>query len=217
METKKRKLIVEGEKSEKFEKTTEAKEKETFFNNEKDLLDLSTITLSQDFRKNLELKKITTEVPVRRPHSQEFIQVHPDSKYCLETAVLELKIERETWLVEPSLWGLLPNEIVPKILYATINLQNVIFLWPIRMPSLDGRLDKWNDSAHTIVDVAKKTWVKVVSNKSLGAYEYYKAESEISPPKWPDISFQELVSRAFKGKYIRDINHPILKQLRGQI
>ena len=65
------------------------------------------------------MKKALLAVPVRKPNKQEFVRVHPDEAYRLETAVLELKEERETYLVERALWDELAGEIVPKVLFTT--------------------------------------------------------------------------------------------------
>jgi hypothetical protein len=51
---------------------------------------------------------------------------------------------------------------------------------------------------------------------SLGGYELYEATGELSPPKWPDLSMREILSIAFKDNFIRDINHVVLKKLRGE-
>ncbi len=44
-------------------------------------------------------KKLLTVIPVKRPHRQDFVRVHPDKEYRLLTAVLELHEDRETFLV----------------------------------------------------------------------------------------------------------------------
>ena len=43
----------------------------------------------------------------------------------MQTAVLDLKEERETYLVDRPLWSELPNELVPKILYVAVTRQGV--------------------------------------------------------------------------------------------
>ena len=58
----------------------------------------------------------------------------------LETVVLEVKENHETYLVSPELWQELLSEVTPKILYTTINRQNILTAWPIRLPGEDGRL-----------------------------------------------------------------------------
>jgi hypothetical protein len=77
--------------------------------------DLDSLRLSQNFGSIIGVQKLLTTVPVRRPHRQEFIRVHPDELWRVQTAVLEVKEDRETYLVDRSLWSELTGEIVPKI------------------------------------------------------------------------------------------------------
>src|SRR5215469_9481473 len=105
------------------------------------------LRLSQNFGNLIGVKKVLTAVPVRNPDRQSFIRVHPSPTYRIETAVLELKAERETYLVEPSLISDLPGEVIPKALFTAVNRQGVVFLWPIRLPDADGRHNPWSDTA----------------------------------------------------------------------
>jgi len=41
------------------------------------------------------------------------------------------------------------------------------------------------------------------------------ASSFTDEPTWPETTFQELVNKAFQNKKIRDLDHPVLKRLRG--
>jgi hypothetical protein len=180
------------------------------------LFDPSRLRLGQDFLDRVGVKKAILTVPVRKPNRQEFVRVHPDESMRLETAVLELKEDRETYLVDPALWTELPGEIVPKVLFTTVNRQGVLSLWTIRLPGSDGRLDAWNQSALEAARMAMKTWVRVAANMSLGGYEVWEATGDIPEPDWPELSFQEILSIAFKDKFIRDLNHPAVRRLRGE-
>ena len=44
-------------------------------------------------------KKLLTTVPVRKPHRQDFIRVHPAEDYRFPAALVELHDDRETYLV----------------------------------------------------------------------------------------------------------------------
>ena len=156
-------------------------------------------------------------MPVRKPNRQEFVRVHPDPKYRLDTAVFELKAEGETYVVAQSLWPEVHGELIPKCLLLTMTRQNDLILWPIRLPGEDGRIDQWNDSAMIAAERAMECWVRVASDRHLGAYELFEAPADLPDPEWPDISFQEILDIAFRGRQIDDINHPVLKQLRGEI
>ena len=179
--------------------------------------DPARLRLSQDFAATVGVKKALITVPVRKPSKQEFVRVHPDQAYRLETAVLELKEERETYLVEPSLWSELPSELTPKVLFTTMNRQSVLTLWPVRLPGEDGRLDEWNTSALEAAEMARERWVRVVANMGLGAYEVYEASGDLPDPSWPELSCPEILKVAFKGRYITEVEHPVIRRLRGEL
>ena len=197
------------QKSTPTENTTPEKDQDPF--------DPSRLRLSQDFAATVGVKKALITVPVRKPSKQEFVRVYPDQQYRLETAVLELKEERETYLVEPSLWPELPSELTPKVLFTTMNRQGVLTLWPVRLPGEDGRLDEWNASALAAAEMARDRWVRVVANMGLGAYEVYEASGDLPEPTWPELTFTEILKVAFKGRYITEIEHPVIRRLRGEL
>ena len=179
--------------------------------------DPSRLKLSQDFTANIGVKKALITVPIRKPDRQTFVRVHPDPEYRLETAVLELKEERETYLVARELWPQLAGEVVPKVLLTAVSRQGVIFLWPIRLPDSDGRLDEWSRSALEAASRAESHWVKLVGNRSLGAYEVYDATGKLPGPEWPEVSLGELLKIAFKDRFIESLDHSVIKRIQGGI
>ncbi len=110
--------------------------------------DPARLRLSQDFGPAVGVKKALLTVPVRKPSKEWFVQTHPSEEYRIQTAVLELKEDRETYLVDPSLWPELSTESTfgPRAIFTSITRQGVVFLWPIRLPGPDGKLDDWNQS-----------------------------------------------------------------------
>lgn len=181
------------------------------------ILDLGKLRLSQNFEKKLGVKKAITHVPVRRPNRQEFVRTYPDDSFHFSTAVLELKEEAEVYLVDSALWAELSGEIVAKILITTINRQGILSLWPIRLPDADGRLDSWNQSALDAAEMARNRWVRIAANRSLGAYDCFIACGDLPEPEWPDLSFQQIMNLAFRGNYIQDFSHPVIRKLRGEV
>lgn len=175
------------------------------------------LKLDQNFSEAIGVKKEFTTIPIRKPGRQDFIRVHSDEKFRLQTAILELKEERENYLVSPGLWQELAGEITPKMLYTAINRQGVLFLWPVRLADETGRLDAWNRSAHKAAQQAMKKWVRVSSNRSLGAYEIFTPARELPEPEWPEISFKEILKIAFGDYQINSLDHPVIKRLRGDL
>ena len=179
------------------------------------LIDVKDLRLSQDFGAMAGVKKRIMTVPVRKPNRQDFVRVHPGEDFQLQTALLELKEDREHYLVKPEMWSEIPGEIIPKLLVTAINRQGVVFIWPIRLPGEDGRIDNWSQSSLEAAEHAKSKWVRVAANMSLGGYDVYEATGELPEPVWPEITFQELVNIAFKGKVIDSPDHAVMKRLAG--
>src|SRR5262245_44330216 len=102
-------------------------------------------------------------------------------------------------------------------MYACINRQGVVFLWPVRLPGADGRQLEWHRSAAEAAEMAMKRWVRVKANMNLGAYECFEASANIPEPVWPTgLNCEQIVTVAFKGRLVDDFNHLMLKRLRGE-
>src|SRR5580704_9014469 len=87
--------------------------------------DPASLRLSQDYIALNGVKKILSTVPVRKPLRQEFVRVHPEADFALETYVLDLKEERDVYLVTQELWPVLPGELTPVVLLTAVNRQGV--------------------------------------------------------------------------------------------
>jgi hypothetical protein len=179
-----------------------------------DLFDLDQLRVSQSFADAIGVKKALLTVPVRKPDRQWWIRVHPDPAYRMQALILELKDERTMYIVTPDVGGALVGEVTPVLLVTGITRQGITFLWPAKLPS-DTRRDEWARSAIAAADLATRRWVRVMSNLSLGAYEAHVAEAALDEPEWPDATFQELVTTAFRGRVIDTPEHEVLQRLRG--
>jgi hypothetical protein len=174
------------------------------------------LKLSQSFAETAGVKKLLTSVPVRKPSQQDFVRVHPSAEYRENFPIIELKDEREEYIVTANLVPKLVGEFVTKTLYTTINRQGTLFLWPVRLPSPDGKDLDWWRSGREAAELATKSWIRVRANMNLGAYDIFVAESPIPDPEWPKLGFWELIKIAFRDHLIDRIDHPVVKRLRGQ-
>jgi hypothetical protein len=186
---------------------------------EADPFSLASLRLTQNFTSAVGVKKLVTTIPVKKPSREWFVRTHPEPAYRLQTAVLELKEEREVYLVAPALRAELASEptFSPRLLVTTINRQGVLFLWPIRLPGPDGRVDDWSRSALDAAEESRRRWVRITANMGLGAYDVAVASGQMAEPEWPSLSFQEIIRIAFRDKMISDWDHPILRRLRGEV
>jgi hypothetical protein len=179
-----------------------------------DPFDPAKLRLSQEFVESAGVRKLLTTIPVGKPNQQDFVRVHPDPAYRLEVGLIELKDDREVYLVSPSVAHDLAGEFKPYTVYTCINRQGVVRLWPVRIPD-DGRVLEWHRSAAEAAQRAVTQWVRVKANTSIGAYEMYIAESVKTEPEWPELSFHELLRIAFRDRLIDRLDHPVVNRLRG--
>jgi hypothetical protein len=92
-------------------------------------------------------EKLLVRLPVRKPTKQEFFRAHIDTEYRLPCAVLEIKMEREFYLVVPEALPALAEDARHVELRLCPNRQGALFMWPVPMPGPDGRTNSWHESA----------------------------------------------------------------------
>jgi hypothetical protein len=182
-----------------------------------DPFDPTNLRLSQSFVETAGVKKLLTTIPVRKPSPQDFVRVHPDSAYRENFPIIELKDEREEYIVVADLVPAQVGEFVTKTLFTAINRQGTVFFWPVRLPSPDGKNLDWWRSGREAAELAMKSWIRVRANMNLGAYDIFQAESVIADPEWPQLGFWELIKIAFRDHLVDRIDHPVIKRLRGQV
>jgi len=179
-------------------------------------INLDKFRVAQDVVEHGGGKKLLTVVPVRRPSKEAWFRAHPNLDFRMKVKVIELKDLREIYLVDPPLWPELDGEstFVAKLLVPVITRQSALFIWPIRLPGPDGRIDEWNTSALEAAKVAVDKWVRLSPNMALGAYDVLVGPDPQPETVWPEHSFDELINIAFRDKYIDKMDHPVLRQLR---
>jgi hypothetical protein len=115
-----------------------------------DPFDLTKLRLDQSFVESAGVRKLLTTIPVRKPNPQDFIRVNSAPEYRAALAIIELKDDREIYLVPPSIAIDLPGEYAMTTIYVAINRQGVTFLWPVANHSL-GAYEMF-EAASTIPD-----------------------------------------------------------------
>ena len=182
-----------------------------------DPFDPKALRLPQDFTETANVKKLLETVPIGRFNKQDFFRTHPDPEYRLDSAeLLELKDERETYLVTPALAAELADEFDPCSLFTCINRKGVLRLIPTKLPRDDRRgRNEWATSLRSGLERGMSQWVRVVPNMSLGAYEISVALNGLPDPVFPDLPFREILRIAFRDRIIDREDHPVIQLLRG--
>jgi hypothetical protein len=128
--------------------------------------------------------------------------------------------DREIYLVAPPLWPVLSGESTFswRLLILGVNRQGTAFLWPIRLPGPDGKLDDWSKTAMDAAEQARDRWLRLSADMALGGYRFEVATGKLPDPEWPaDHTFQDIIKIAFRNTLISDGNHPVLQHLRGEV
>jgi hypothetical protein len=163
--------------------------------------------------------KIPVTVQCKKPLKHESIRVHPEWK--LTVAGIEMKDDRDggLYLVVPAMTAALQAEIRFYRLRPYITRAKVLRLWPIPLPDADGRQNEWHRSAEIAASLAERKWVRVTSNRDLGAYEVFEALNQPPDPEWPEVDLQQMLNVTFRsrGRIIENLEHPLVKQLHGRL
>jgi hypothetical protein len=180
-----------------------------------DPFDPAALRLDANYAAGLGVKKMLTTVPVRKPGRQEWFRVRPGEEWRIQTAIFEAEAERETYLVDRSLWADLAGTVHPALIVFCANRAGDPFLWRLKLPGADGRPNHWIDSALAIAREAETNWRRMAANMAAGYYDGFEPTAALPDPEWPDRTFREIIRTAFQGRMIDSLDHPLLRQLRG--
>jgi hypothetical protein len=179
---------------------------------------LETIRVDHNYLATAGTSQALTLLKVCKPRREWFFRTHPDSTYRLDTWLLVLEEDSETYYVDKPLWLALQgieNGFAAYRLRLAITRQGTLFVWPVRLPGDDGRRSSWAESAEAAATLAERQWIRVQADRQLSGYRVTTARLD-DAPAWPEASFSELLKLAFRQKIIASYDHTILKRLRGE-
>jgi hypothetical protein len=179
---------------------------------------LDKLRLPQDFAAQASVRPVFTTIAVRKPNKQEFVRVRPGSVWRFETGLFKDEESGDYYMVSPPLWSELSDEIKPASLALCVSRNSPVpFFWPLILPGPDGRWNRWHESAAEAAKKAENDWLKVVSDRAASCYVPHLAQGALPEPVWPDdLTLADLLKLAFRDRLIGDVDHPILRQLRGE-
>jgi len=177
---------------------------------------LEALRLSPDEASQIGTEEVLVHVSVRRPTVSEFVRTNPDPAMSLATSIF-VDPERETYFVAPAARDLLVAGVKPVLLLPAVNQRGLFFIWPIALGDGTGRRNAWHETAREAAELAKREWVKIVSDMPGGCYRIYKAKGKLADPVFPEKNLEELLRLAFKGRVVDSEDHPVVKQALGII
>jgi hypothetical protein len=156
-----------------------------------------------------------TLYPVRKPGSKLFFRAHPDKSFCIYGVSALEDSERNIYLLEP---GFNVPEDIARFVYhvnlvACVTHKGGIFVWPFKDSTND-----WSKSAMAVLRKARAEWVRLRPNLDVSCYMTEAAPPELAAvkPKWPDVTFEQILDNAFDGRIVSDANNPVVRELQGK-
>jgi len=152
-------------------------------------------------------EKLLLVLNVQKPNKQSYVRVHPSPELRIPVALLELKEERETYVVAPNVAEQIPGEVRRVEIRLGVTMQGTAFLWPVPLPPAERADNSWNAT----------DWVRMTPNMSAQHYDVLVSQTAAADPVWPDKSLGELLTIAFgNGRLIDSLEHPVIRRLLGR-
>lgn len=184
-----------------------------------DPFDVSRLRMAQVDPTTIGVQEVVTSIPYKRPPKDSFFRVHSSPEYSATVGLVELNGRDETYYVIPELWAALVAEptFSRRTVFTCVTMQGEVFLWGCRLPGIDGKVPVWVSVPLEAAAAARDSWVKMFWDQSQRKHRFFVAPQQHTEPQWPDKPLGELLRLAFKDSLITDIDHPVLRRLRGEV
>jgi hypothetical protein len=179
-----------------------------------DPFDPKNLLVNQDFVETASVKKLITNIPIKKPDKQVFFRIHPSKTVDENGAVTEwtgvfhvidLKNDREQYVVGQRIAKELASEVVKKQFRLGVTAQGDLFLMPIGLPEADGKDNTWWISLREVCDIAESKWVRAIPNQSVKGYDVFHAKDTLPEPDWKELlqklKWWDLIKIAFKNYF----------------
>jgi hypothetical protein len=183
-----------------------------------DPAELEKLRISQDFSGLSQVKPVLTNIGCHKPKKHDFIRVRPGEEFRFQAACFTDEHTGETYLVAPDVRDHFAGDAKPTLLVCCVSRNSPVpFLWPLKLPGVDGRPNRWHESGIEVAKIAESQWTKVVADMSAGCYVPNVAVSQLPEPDWSETpSIKELIKLCFQNRLIAKTDHPVLRRLRGE-
>jgi len=156
-------------------------------------------------------------VPVGKPSKTTWFKTSPDKAFERLANMLDLG-NKGSYMVSGEVARYLGGNLVKVVrLHLSWGVDGKPFLIPITLPDKSGRpWNQWHSSLDKAVKLSMVKPVNVVSDQNKGTNLIYTSDMPFPPLMLPEgTTMADLVNIAFQEKYIDDIEHPIIKEIKG--
>jgi hypothetical protein len=132
---------------------------------------------------------------------------------------VQLKDEREMYLVLPHLWPLLVGDATFKRrqIALAVTMQGVPFLWVVRCPiDDDTEPDQWMVKSLEAMRLSLTKWVRIYWDDIGRRHKLQESDCPDEPEFPPLASFRDVLALGFKDRVIDSTDHPVFCRLKGK-
>jgi hypothetical protein len=172
---------------------------------------------SQNWDEDFQLVEIMQTVRIRKPKDC-FVRTNKDLQYGAYFLEDTEAMKTELYMLTQNVMQDLADQPSLKRmrLIGSVDHNNLFFFWPIPLPRPSGRTNEHHQRAMQAAARAEKEWLKLTWDEDKREHRIYVAESMTLEPKWPTESLQELLRRAFSDRIVADMDHPLVRRLKGR-
>ena len=160
-------------------------------------------------------------IPEGRPKDC-FFRVDPRPEMQLKVSIFEYQADgrlgRDTYILTPDVAEHLGHRARPAVIRVCIRRPSILQLWAVKEPKAErGTPNGYTISAWEALPTLEKHWASLVQNESSTGYDVVLAENQWADPEWRDESLAKLVLKAFRGRFVDDLDHELIQKLQGRI
>lgn len=177
--------------------------------------------LTESMRINPTLKQSTQQsiqqsIPLSKPPQNTFYTHKPgctaEFAGLIDRVMGDKFLEDDFYLVSPKIQELIADSLRLWAINLSVDENDTYYLDISKLPSLNGYTNAYNETKAEIDAAADGKWVSYKTDRQKGVYVLTNVNSDKPlPTEWPD--FDEELEKAFEGRIIDSLDHPLLKKL----
>ncbi|MDF1552455.1 MAG: hypothetical protein P1P84_05300 [Deferrisomatales bacterium] len=157
--------------------------------------------------------EIEVKIKDRNPGREEFWMT--SERFEVKVAVLNDPLSKKAFVVTPRVRQAVPDEARDVVCTLVVTTRGEHFIWLAKLPAHAD--DDWGYTRLQALRASKKCWVRLVGDREQGCYRVIEATGDLAQPVWPEESLSTILERTFEDRIIRDLDHEVLRRLRGEV
>jgi hypothetical protein len=159
-------------------------------------------------------------IPTGRPRDS-FFWIDPRPEMQQTVALFRYRPEGELrpdeFILAPPIADQLGTRAIAAVIRVLIVRPAILRLWAIALPDEGRRLDNWTESVWEAIPALESGWGRLDVNESRSGYDLIQPLAQWPAPEFRSEPLAGLIGRAYKGKFIDDLDHPVMKAYFGTV